>query len=304
MEGRPIINGDLSWKLQARVCAVDSYIEALIQGGDMGDAIKIFDVRWNTPEHNKANQLVKAPEHYVQNQVNKLYASATLRNLCDHPRPPKIPNEEVKKAADILAAGYSLPCYSYNWPFIYSWWEHRHFTSINEACKLSPELHTLLVQHDVTPRHLLTRIHEVCPHLAYSALPLKMELTAAQKLARQQHAEWMLQQLQADPLFLHKILWGDETRIYIGKELDGKLKVYHYTGQPDSAAPEECRLMNKENMLRIDLLLFVSAVWGVCHVEFLTGTTNIENDGRFTPGMKAKWEERMRSGAGPYKVSQ
>lgn len=304
MLDRPPIPEAMEPKLQARVTAIDCYISAAIKGGTMGDAVRLFDERWNTAERTAAGQDIKAPEHFVPYQVNKLYEKATLRDCVDHPRPPKMPDAKVKEAADILAKGYTLPCMDDSTGVLYMWYETRHFTSIAQATRLSPELYKMMVDFDVTPRYLLDRMHEVCPKLVFSALPIKMELSPQQKHARQEYAAWMLEQLELDPWFLHKIIWGDESRIYVGRELDGKLKVYHFTGQADGAGPEECCLLNKEHMIRIDLVLFVNALWGCCHVEFLTGTTDINTDGRQSAGMQAAWAQRVAQGLGPYKVSQ
>lgn len=303
MADRPLINPQLDWHLQARICAIDSYIDAQGKEGSMGEAIKIFDVRWNTAERIAADQVIKDPGHFVPYQLKKLYEKGTLRTLVDHPPPPKMSDEKIKQAADILAAGYTIPCLDDSTGVVVAYDEHRHFTSIQQATQMSPELHNLMVEHDVTARYLLDRMHDVCPKLVYSALPIKMELTAAEKLYRRNFCTIMRRHLAKDPNLLLKFIFGDETRIYIGNDVHGKLKVYHYTGQDDGAAPEECRLLNKENMMRLDVVLFVSAVWGCCHVEFLTGTTNIATDGRYTAGMQTVWAQRMASGAGPYKVS-
>ena len=302
MLDRPAISEDLEPKLQARVMALDCYISASIKGGTLADAAREFDLRWNTAERKAAGDEILAPDHFIRYQVDKLYEKATLRDVVDHPRPPKMPDAKIKEAADIMAKGYTLPCMDDSTGQLNVWYEVRHFTSMAQATRLSPELYQMMVEFDVTPRYLLDRMHEVCPNLVFSALPIKMELSPQQKHARQDYSAWMLEQLKADPLFLHKIIWGDESRIYVGKELDGKLKVYHYTGQADAAGPGECLLLNKENMMRIDIVLFVNALWGCCHVEFLTGTTNINTDGRQSVGMQAAWAQRVAQGLGPYKV--
>jgi len=302
MLDRPPVSEGLEPKLQARITAVDCYISAAIKGGTLADAARLFEERWNTAKRTAAGQDIKAPEHFITYQVKKLYEQGTLRDCLDHPRPPKIPDAKIKEAADIMAKGYTLPCMDDSTGMLYVWYEQRHFTSMAQATRLSPELYQMMVDFDVTPRHLLQRMHEVCPNLVFSALPIKMELSPQQKHARQSYAAAVLWELERDPMYLHKIIWGDETRIYLGRELDGKLKVYHYTGQGGGDGPEECTLLNKENMMRIDLVLFVNALVGCCHVEFLTGTTHIEIDGRQSAGMRAVWAQRVAAGKGAYKV--
>jgi hypothetical protein len=278
-------------------------MSALEQGGTMADAALIYDVRWNKPHNAGASQSDSARHHFIRYQLDKLFECGTLRNLADHPRPPKMPDAQVREAADILAAGYSQPCTHDSAGIVNTYYEQRHFTSMAEATRMSPQLQSLMAEYDVTSRYLLTRMHEVCPDLVYSALPMKIELSRAQKLARQEHAALMLARHQADPNYLKHIIWGDETRIYIGKELNGKLKVYHYRRGTDGVSPEECPYFNKDNTLRLDMLLFVSAHWGVCHVEFLTGTTGIETDDHYTTAMQQVMRLRKASGDGVYKVS-
>ena len=300
---RPSIPEDMPHRLQARMYAFDSWLSTLIKGGTWADAAALFDSRWNTDARKKAGTDIKAPDQFVRYQVDKLYEKGSLRDCVNHPHPPKMPNDKVKEACDILAGGYDIPCWDDSTGELRVWSEHRHFTSIAQATKWSPRLHSLMEEFEVTPRYLLDRMHEVCKDLVYTALPIKEQLSVAQKKARQDYARWMLALLAADPEFLNKIIWGDETRIYVGRELSGKLKVYHYRGDHQEDGPEECSLLNKENTIRLDVVMFVSAVWGCCHVEFLTGTTDIRTDGRQPAGMQRVWAQRMAQGLGPYKVS-
>lgn len=299
----PSIPEDMEARLQARLYAVDSYFATLAKGGSWSDAAKLFDSRWNTDARKKAGTAVKAPDQFVRYQVNKLYEKGSLRDCLDHPHPPKMPDAKVKEAAKILAGGYDIPCWDDSTGELRCWSEHRLFTSISQATKWSPELFNLMQEYDVTPRYLLDRMHEVCSELVYSALPIKEQLSPQQKRERQSYARYALAGLAKDPKLLDKVIWGDETRIYVGRELNGKLKVYHYRGDHAEDGPEECKLVNKENTIRLDVALFVSAVWGCCHVEFLTGTTDIRTDGRQSAGMQRVWAQRMAQGLGPYKVS-
>lgn len=286
-------------RLRARLTAVDCWVNS---GRDMGDAIKLFDITWNEPRIKAHLPHIKAPDHFVPYQVNKLYEHFTLLDLTEHPHPPKMPDEVVKQCADIMAYGYDLPMLLTTQTGTYQWWETRHFTSFKQACNLSTALQQHMANYDVTPKYLLRRMHEVVPDLVWSALPMKMELTPAQKAARMEYAAWLLELHEKNPNFLKRILFGDETRIYLGKEESGKLKVYHYRGDTDGHAPLENPLLNKENTIRLDLLLFVNASLGVVYYEFLTGTKDIKTMGRRTGEMRAVWEARLRDGKGPYKV--
>jgi hypothetical protein len=275
-------------------------VEAWFTGGQViGEAVKLFDI---TRKHRNL-PVIKDPHHFIHYQVHKLEKYYSLLDVQEHPHPPKVPDEDIKRAADILAGGYEQQLYAQVGWFYYPYVEARHFTSIKQACLTSQDLQDIMTKYDVTPKYLLRRIHQVVPSLAYSALPMKMELSASQMRARMEYAEWLYQQHLQDPKFLYKIMWGDETRIYVGQDLLGRLKVYHYTGRYDGQPPIANPLLNSRTTFRLDVSLFVDAYNGCTNVEFLTGTTNLEADGRATQGMQAVWGARMQRGLGPYKVS-
>lgn len=298
------VNEKLPPRLLARVTAVHCWALALSKGEGMGAAVTLFEDTWNTEARKKDGTYISAPRKYVPAQVEKVFHDGSLFDKHDTPHPHKMPDDKVKLAAECLAAGYSQQFVAVVQGNLYEWIETRHFTSMKQARQAPGPVRDLMEQYDVTDRYLLDRMHEVCPNLVYSALPIKIELTPTQRRARQEWASQMLARLAADPLYLEKIIWGDETRIYLGTDLKGKLKVYHFRGEHGDDHPEECRLLNKDNMIRLDVLLFVSAKHGCCHVEFLTGTTDIQRDGRSSQRMQANINSRMQSGKGWYKVSQ
>lgn len=298
------INPNLPITVRGRLTAVQSFMQSLQSGGGMGKAIKIFNEAWNENKHVPISARIGDPADFVPNQLKKLFRDGAMKRLAPQQTHHKMPDSQVKVAGDILAAGYPLPCWGIVGGRFATWNEQRHFTSIAQAMGVSQQLADLMDEYDVTARYLLDRMKHVCPDLVYSVLPIKRELSPAQRLARQQWAQFMLDQLAADPLWLHKIIWGDETRIYVGKDLQGKLKVWHYRGDVEGHSPEECQMLDKNNMIRLDLLMFVNAELGCCHVEFLTGTTGIEAQGRYTAGMAAVMALRRAAGLGGYKVSR
>lgn len=279
-----------------RLAAVESYYSA---GGQIGEAVKLFDIT----RQERQLPRVADPYHFIHYNVDKLEKYYTLLNVREHPRPKKVPDADVQRAADILAGGYEQQLWAQVGPFVVPYYEARHFTSMKQATMVSPTLRGIMTQYDVTGKYLLKRIHEVAPDLAFSGLPMKIQLTPDNMRARFEYADWMYGNYLTDPLFLHKILWGDETRIYIGKDLQGKLKVYHYTGRYDGQPPISNPLLNRESTIRLDVSLFVDAFRGCSHVEVLTGTTNLEAEGRMTPQMQVLVTDRARHGEYPYKVS-
>jgi hypothetical protein len=284
-------------RLQQRLAAVEAWYSS---GKQIGPAIRAM-------QQLLAERHLPAPAdlyHFIPYQIKKLTDKYTLLDVREHPCPPKVPNEVIQRAADILAHGYECALiYPYG-PYLNYFRELRHFTSMRQACMYSAELRAIMQQYDVTSKYILKRIHIVAPRLAYTGLPMKIQLSAENMQQRMEYAAWMYAHHLADPKFLQKILWGDETRIYMGKDLLGRLRVYHYTGRYEGQPPIPNPLLNRENSIRLDLALFVDAVNGLANVEFLTGTTNIEAEGRITVGMRAAWASRLMAGLGAYKVSQ
>lgn len=289
------INPKQERKLKNRLTAAQAYYTA---DGDIGEAVPIFDIL----RQRRRLPVIADPYHYIHYQVDKFEKYFTLWDVKERPRTKKVPDEAVQHAADILAAGYEQQLYTVIGGEMHVWDEPRHFTSFKQACMLSAPLRDMVEQYDVTPRHMLRRIHEVAPQLAFSGLPMKIELTPENMLARAEYAEWQYQRLLAEPLYLYKILWGDETRIYLGRDLHGKLKVYHYPGCYDGQPPLSNPMLNRENTIRLDVSLFVDAYRGCSHVEVLTGTTNLAMEGRITPEMQVLCIDRARHGPAYYTV--
>lgn len=264
--------GDLDPRQQAKFDSRFAAVEAYFRGGAaIGQAVPIFDILLRERHLPRRAD----PHHYIHYQVDKLQKYFR----------------------------YEQQLYTQVGDVVYIYDEARHFTSIKQACMVSPALRGIMTQFDVTPKYLLRRIHQVAPQLAFSGLPMKIQLTPENMLARQEYADRMYKRHCLDPLFLHKILWGDETRIYIGTDLKGKLKVYHYPGRYDGQPPISNPLLNRENTIRLDVSLFVDAYRGCSHVEVLTGTTNLETEGRLTAEMQVLCVDRGRHGPAHYTVS-
>jgi hypothetical protein len=291
-----VLNPSMELKYINRRTAVEAFFAS---GSQIDEAVLLYDVL------REERHLPRVRDRYkfIYYNVHKFEQHFTVANIRVQPQHKKVPDAEVQRAADILASGYEQQLLSQVEGVWYGWWEARHFTSIKQACEYSPDLRGIMTQYDVTGRHLLKRIHEVAPGLHYSALPMKIQLSAANIADRMEYAEWMYEQHIADPNFLYKILWGDETRIYIGTDLQGKLKVYHYTGDYYGHTPITNPLLNRENTIRLDISLWVDAQNGCSHVELLTGTTNLDAESRLHVPMRVHCCDREQRGLGPYKVS-
>ena len=281
--------------LQARYLAVQLYFR---HNEQMPAAVAAF-AQWNAahPEH----EIIDV-RNFIHRTVEKLGTHFTLLDRTGGGRPFKLPHDAAMRAVGIIAEGYMQEHCVIDGGVERYYYEHKRFTSLSEAIMHSAPLRALMQQYDVSHDYLLSRLHDVEPLLAYGPLPMKMVLTPLQMHERQQYCLRMLAALQADPYLLYKIFWVDECRILVSKDLFGRLKVWYdrrdLEGQPPEPHPE----FTHGNARRIDLLLIVNAVLGCVYVEFLTGTTNIEMDGRINPAMQRQMALRMAAGAPVYKV--
>lgn len=283
--------------LQARLAAVEAYFSS---SGDMGRAVTAF-ASWNAshPQH----QIVDV-RNFIKRSVDKLRTHFTLCDLTGGGRPYKLPHDAAMRAVRIIAEGYMQEYCVIDGGVALYYYEHKRFTSLAEAIMHSAPLRALMQEHEVSHDYLLSRLHDVEPYLVYGPLPMKMVLTPQQMHDRQQYCIRMLQRLRADPWLLHKIFWVDECRIWFSKDLFGRLKVWYDRRSLEGHPPESVPDFSHQHARRIDLLLVVNAMVGCVHVEFLTGTTNIEVDGRYTPGMRQQMAMRAAVLQDPrYKVS-
>jgi len=92
----------------------------------------------------------------------------------------------------------------------------------------------------------------------------------------------------------------DECRIWVGRNLQGKLMVWSRRGDHEGEPPVPNELLGRHKGFKINLLLVVNARRGVVWVEFLSGTAGMADDERHNPQMQQVMRDR---GGEPYKVS-
>lgn len=282
--------------LQARLLAVQLYYKHSEQ---MPAAVAAFE-QWNAahPDHQ-----IKGVRNFISRSVDKLRNHFTLMDLTGGGRPHKLPHEAALRAVKIIAEGYMQERTGIDGGVVRFYYEQKRFTSLSEAIMLSAPLRALMQEYDVSHDYLLTRLHDVEPYLEYGHLPMKLVLTHQQMLDRRQYCIRMLSWLQRDPLLLKKIFWADECRIWYNKDLYGRLKVWYDRRDLEGHPPESHPDFSSRGAKRIDIFLIINACVGCVYVEFLTGTTDIEVDGRYNPDMRRQMALRTAAGVGCYKVS-
>lgn len=80
--------------------------------------------------------------------------------------------------------------------------------------------------------------------------------------------------------------WGDEVSIWLNKHECGKLMCWFEKHDVHGMPPADNMLCDREGSVRLDVLLVVNARRGLVWVEFLTGTKDLEQDGRHNAQMR------------------
>lgn len=282
---------------QARLAAIKAFYGAR---GDQQQAVAAFEAGWNT-QHGKADPAhIHAVRQFMSYNVNKLETTFTLLSSQSPGRPPTIPDEEVKRAAEILSSGHWVHTFMEvgNREVDYLHW--CRYTSIKEAIMRDPYLSDMCAKYGVGADHIRKRLHEVDPQLQYGPLSMKDVLSDVVKKQRLDYARDMLFRLQCSPDFLKDVYFMDECRIWVGRNLQGKLMVWSHRGDFEGEPPIPNELLGVHQGFKINLLLVVNAREGVVWKEFLSGTAGLADDERHNPEME---EVMRRRGGEPYKVS-
>lgn len=291
---------------QARVCACKCYWQ---EQGDMPAAVAAFREEWNElhPEH-----MIIDVRHFIKRCVEALEDRFHLFDAGGQGAPHKLSNDDAVKCAEILVAGYPQECVVTVGGKTERYDEQKQFTSLGQALQMSAPLRALTTDKGMSEDYVMGRLHDVAPYLAYGVLPVKAKLSQEAMNARVEYCKEMLQRLEREPDFLERVFWADECRIWVNKDLSGKLKVWYDKRKLEGQPPQSSPMAGLHGSKRIDFLLIVNAKLGCVYVEFLTGTTDIDRMGRHTPGMQQHLETRRnfdqqaqeKPGTGCYRVSQ
>lgn len=285
------------WRKKSRYKAVQCYWRCQ---EDLPKAIALFQEEWNKQYDPTHPHYISDVRGLITYNVAKLAKHFTLEDLKGHGRPTVVPDDVAKECAALLAAGYLQKRYALEPTATYMYYEHCWFTSMRDAVMQTPRLQQVLEEYDVTADHLLRRMHHVDPQLVYGPLRMKGVLPEATKQQRVFYSETMLWHLAANPNFLLDVFWMDECRIWVGKDLFGRLKVWSHRGDMEGEPPEPNPFMGRGKSFKINLLLVVNARHGCVWAELLSGTTGLAAGSRHNPEMRAVMQLRNNQ---PYKVS-
>lgn len=282
---------------RSRLKAVECYWRC---GENMPSAIALFEAEWNKLHDPTSEFYVKEVRKFINYNVAKLEERFTLLDIQAGGRATTVPDEVALECAGLLAAGYYQERHAQKGTETITYFEHCWYTSMRDAVMNTGRLQQVLEQYDVTADHLLRRMHEVDKQLAYGPLQMKGVMPEHAKKQRVFYSLDLLAKLQANPDYLLDVFFMDECRIWIGRDLCGKLRVWSHRGDMEGEPPEANQFMGRGKGFKTNLLLVVNARHGCVWAELLQGTTGLKPHERHNAAMQAVMRLRNHQ---PYKVS-
>jgi hypothetical protein len=287
-------------QLQARLCAVKCmFMHNAVLPHVPAAAVAMFEEQWSSRFTPGEPGHIRDVSRFMRYNMTKLQTSFTLRNIWGGGHEPKLPDEQARKCAAILAEGYMQTRYIYQPPNYVEYQEHAYFTSIRDAVQRTKVLQDMLDEYEISTDHLLRRCHEVDRHLQWRHLPMKRALPDETLHARVAFGNGMQFRLLTAPQLLLDVFCMDECTIWVGKDLMGKLRVWCHSGEFEGKPPTPNEWLGRGKPFKISILLVVSARYGCVYFELLTGTKDLKKLGRYNVEWIAIMQQRQDK---PYKV--
>ena len=242
---------------------------------DIGDAVKHFNAHYN----HEPNWVSLAPREFILDNARKFKEYGSIHDRQPTGRPTTIPDHVVKQCSIALKQGYMVITYLAEQPQ-QAMLLYRYYTTIKQACTENPLLAQVCEQYQVSPSHLLRRMHHVDPMPRRRTLHYKQELLAAQMAKRSLVAAQLWQSCTANPSQLLYTFWADECSILFVNS-DASLKVYCDAHDQNVSLVLPCKHVKSGHQIKVRLLGVVNALLGPFYMEFTTGTTDIQR--RFLP---------------------
>lgn len=263
-------------------------------------AVWMFNLLWNA----QCSEQVSHVRTFIVDTVNRLISTGSLRDRHRSGRPSTLKDDVVQECVDVFMKGYT----------IYKVVDkktgqvgrvQKYYCSISQACQENDALRGVIERYNISPKHLLRRMHALCPSLKRLCLDYKTELTVQNKLKRAKAGKSMLNRIGADETYLERIFWVDEWHVWLAP---GDHPLYIWANAFDNQAhtvlpiPE---LKRGEHPPVLRCLAIVNARLGAVHMEFLTGTTDLQrtlnkhNDANHPYHVSAGFMQQQSSGMRP-----
>lgn len=255
--------------MQSRKLAVQCFFE---QGCDLEKAVAAY----KQLSHDNRAIRITALKRFIKYQLHKWYERASLRNRPHQKQQQQLDDEIVKQFAYKLAMGCAQHTSVLVNGELSDHWHHRRFFDLKDAYNKDRFIQQV-IDTCGSVQQLMRRAKALDPDLAWCWQHLKPDISVAKKQARQQYASEQLAKALQDSTYLLDFFWEDEVKIYTANDRSGKVRVWGHTSELAQEAPMPCRYLFDKYHVVLNLLLVVSARYGVFYFDTLTGTSLINN---------------------------
>lgn len=253
-------------------------VEAYIQGDyHPAQAVRILRRHISSSNFNS----IKAPGKFAKAQYEKFMSTGSVADSYSKKRKqPELGagDEVAQRAAKILKTGYwttqELPVPGTK-KAVKVVEVHTFWPSFRAAVQYSYKLQGLLAQAGVKAKTLLRRMHKVDMGLVRRTVHYKLAQDDETIQQRRETAAANLQRSIAEPDFLRRIVWIDETTIWLVNNKHMKRRVWCDSQDWDTHHVVRCPMLKKGKPVKLHIMCAVNYVLGPFFLEFTTGTKDI-----------------------------
>jgi hypothetical protein len=227
--------------------------------------------------HDNHAKRVTAVKQFITYQLYKWYERGSVRNRPRKKQRLQVDDEIAKQFAYKLAMGCAQHTSVLVHGQLRDHWHHRRFFDLQDAYKNDRYIQQVMDTCGSIPQ-LVRRAKAADPDLAWCWQHIKGDISVELKRARQKYSGDQLAKALQDSTYLLDFFWEDEVKIYIAKDRDGKVRVWGHKSEIAHEPPMPCRFAGARKQVCLNLMLVVSARYGIFYLDTLTGTTLINNE--------------------------
>lgn len=204
-------------------------------------------------------------------------ATGSVQDLPRAHRNLKVPDADVLRCAAAFKEGYTRET-TIDADGEVAGVRHYFYTSMAQACEECETLRSVMRKHDCSAHYLLKRMKQLDKNLRRVRLDYKIRLTDKQIADRLAAATKMLSHHNQDHEYLQHVCWVDEWHMWCTAR-DANLKVWAdaHDARVHEVLPTP-QLKSTEKPICIRCVAVVNAILGPIHMEFTTGTTDLQRE--------------------------
>jgi len=266
--------------LPYRIAAVEA-VAAAKQGSSI-DWAKAFKVFKGLDNGSYARGVGSHWKQFLARMWDHFHKTGRVDDADRSGRPPKLPEAEAIKAANMIKAGKWV----YALPMSRGIKRRAYFRTIPQAIKELPALQQIVKEYNLTADALRHRMLKVDPDLKRRTLTMKYDFDADSMKARQAHCKEMLAAISSGPTqrkaFLESLLFGDEASVTLSPTDTKHIKVWVSKEDFNSNTVLHLPRLKGFKECKVHFFIVVSAhpafadQNGLVYWEFTTGTSELK----------------------------